>query len=68
MTKVSWSVINKRIRKCINSRNPLECLLKLFQETDDGWVAFHIGNILKDEGRLEEALDYYKKAYEKVQP
>ncbi len=62
----SWSIINKKIKDCINSRDPLDCLLKLFQETDDGWVAFHIGGILKGEGRLEEALDYYKKAYERL--
>jgi|Deesub1362B_J571_1020462.scaffolds.fasta_scaffold00363_16 tetratricopeptide (TPR) repeat protein len=66
MTKFSWSVINRKIKDCISSRDPLECLLRLFQETDDGWVAFHIGNILKDEGRLEEALNYYKKAYERL--
>lgn len=66
MTKVSWSTINNKIKDCINSRNRLECLKKLFQETDDGWVAFHIGNILKDEDRLEEALNYYKKAYERL--
>ena len=54
------------LTECLNSKNPLSCLLKLFKETDDGWVAFHIGNVLKDTGKLEEAIEYYKKAYERL--
>lgn len=66
MTKVNWSAINRKIKDCINSQNPLDCLLELFQKTDDGWVAFHIGKILKDEGNPEKALYYYEKAYERL--
>ncbi|MHA1506236.1 MAG: DUF6884 domain-containing protein [Candidatus Asgardarchaeia archaeon] len=66
MRGVDWSIINEKIKECLNSTDPLSCLLRLFEETDDGWVAFKIGKILEGSNRLEEALSYYKDAYERL--
>ena len=66
MVRADWSQINRKIRECFESRNPLDCLLRLFNYTKDGWVAFNIGGVLREEGRLEEALKYYKIAYERL--
>ena len=66
MTIKRWSKINKTIKECLQSEKPLECLLNLFQETKDGWVAFHIGNLLRDQGKKVEAINYYKIAHEKL--
>lgn len=66
MSRTDWSRINRRIRECFESANPLECLIRLFNSTEDGWVAFNIAGLLQDEGRLDEALKYYKIAYERL--
>lgn len=66
MPKSDWNLINRKIKECKESSNPVECLIKLFNETDDGWVAYNIGQILEEQNKEEEALYYYKLVYEKL--
>lgn len=62
---MSWKYINKRIKDCMKSPNPLDCLLELFKETDDGMVAFKLAELFESKGGLCNALKYYKLAHER---
>jgi len=62
---MSWEYINKKIKNCIESLNPLNCLLELFKETDDGMVAFKLAELFESKGDLCNALKYYKLAHER---
>ena len=66
MSTEKWAEINERIRRCHESIDPLACLLRLFQETGDGWVAFNIGKIFERDGKHFDALKYYKLARERL--
>jgi hypothetical protein len=64
----NWSEINKEIKKCKQLPNPedvIKCLLKLYEETEDGWVASNIGEEYEKIGNIDnlrKALEYYEKA------
>lgn len=65
LTIVDWATINRRIALCKQFSNPesrLNCLLRLFQETNDGMVAYAIGEELKSQSKLEEAIKYFEEA------
>lgn len=65
MTVLDWATINRKISLCKRLSNPedrLNCLLCLFQETNDGMVAYAIGEELKSRNRLKEAIKYFEKA------
>jgi tetratricopeptide (TPR) repeat protein len=60
-----WKRINERIRECRQLIAPdrvIDCLLNLFQQTKDGWVAFNLAQEYEGIDKLEEALEYYQKA------
>lgn len=62
---VDFQEINRKIRECrkiedIDRR--IACLKKLFDETEDGMVAYALGEELENVGMLEEALKYYEEA------
>lgn len=66
---LEWSSINRRINACkrlVDPSDRLACLLKLwegYRVTDrDGMVAYAVGEELESQGRLREALYYYKEA------
>ena len=57
----------ERMKKCQRIKEPekvISCLIELFSQTNDGWVAFNIGLEYEKIDRLEEALDFYQKAEE----
>jgi len=63
----SWKIINKKIKECqqlLVHEKVIDCLLDLFQQTNDGWVAFNIGQEYEKINKLEDALEYYQKAEE----
>jgi len=62
---MSWEYINKMIKDCMKSSNPLDCLLGLFKETGDGMVAFKLAELFESKGDLCNALEYYKLAHER---
>ena len=60
-----WKTINKKIKECQQLLIPekvIDCLLYLFQQTNDGWVAFNIGREYENINKLEDALKYYQRA------
>jgi len=62
---VDWTEINERIHNCLSGNNPIECLERLYNETEDGMVAFKLGELFESQGDLNEALKYYSIAHEK---
>ena len=63
----NWKIINKKIKECqqlLVHEKVIDCLLDLFQQTNDGWVAFNIGQEYEKINKLEDALEYYQKAEE----
>jgi len=57
----------ERMKECQRIKEPekvISCLIELFSQTNDGWVAFNIGLEYEKIDRLEEALDFYQKAEE----
>ena len=57
----------ERMKECQRIKEPekiISCLIELFSQTNDGWVAFNIGLEYEKINRLEEALDFYQKAEE----
>lgn len=60
-----WTSINERIKQCRrlgNLNETIACLKKLYQETQDGMVAFALGEELERAGRLDEAVEYFAEA------
>lgn len=60
-----WEITNKRIKECqqlIAPEKVIDCLLHLFQQTNDGWVAFNLAQEYEKMIKLEDALEYYQKA------
>jgi tetratricopeptide (TPR) repeat protein len=60
-----WTNINERIKQCRklgNLNETIACLKKLFQETQDGMVAFALGEELERAGRFVEAVEYFSEA------
>lgn len=60
-----WTNINERIKQCRrlgNLNETITCLKKLYQETQDGMVAFALGEELERAGRLVEAVEYFSEA------
>ncbi len=58
---------NQRMRDCQRIREPekvIGCLVGLFSQTNDGWVAFNIAQEYEKISQLEEALDFYQRAEE----
>jgi len=61
---MNWSEINRKIDECLRLPDPLYCLLNLFEQTNDGMVAFKIGELYQKLGEIEKAIQYYEIAYE----
>ena len=62
---MSWKEINQKIRKCralSDAEERIKCLRQLFVSTQDGMVAFVIGEELEAYGNLREALQYFEMA------
>ena len=62
---LSWMEINRRIRNCKRLETPqerLSCLMRLYQETADGMVAYALAEELESQGKFEQALKYYEEA------
>ena len=60
-----WRIINERIKECqqlIAPEKVIDCLLGLFQQTNDGWVAFNLAQEYEKMNKLEDALEDYQKA------
>jgi len=63
----NWKIINRKIKECqqlLVHEKVIDCLLDLFQQKNDGWVAFNIGQEYEKINKLEDALEYYQKAEE----
>jgi len=61
----NWKIINTRIKQCQQLMAPekvINCLLDLFQQTNDGWVAFHLAQEYENWNKLGDALLYYQEA------
>ena len=56
----NWNKINKRIKECLFLSNSIDCLIKLFNETKDGWVAYNLASEYEKMGNNKEALAFYK--------
>ena len=59
---VSWAPINVRIRRCKSLPDPqtrLDCLKRLYEETNDGMAAYALGQERERQNALAEASDYY---------
>lgn len=61
--RMSWYVINNKIRECRASSNPIECLKRLFDVTMDGMVAYALGEEYEKIGNYKNAKEYYMKAF-----
>lgn len=62
---MSWEIVNWEIKRCRSKRDAgerIECLKELFTRTQDGMVAFALGEELEACGNLEEALQYFERA------
>ncbi|MCR4418719.1 MAG: hypothetical protein QHH27_03255 [Clostridia bacterium] len=63
-----WQDINQQIARCRGLSSPeevLECLQKLFEYTQDGMVAYAIGEEYESRGLYEEAEHWYSVARER---
>lgn len=63
MKNSSWQIIINKIKQCrsdINSEKVIKCLQKLFSKTNDGMVAYALGEELEKKGDYEEAEKYYE--------
>jgi len=62
---VGWDLVNFEIKRCRSKQNVSErikCLKQLFERTQDGMVAFALGEELEACGNMEEALQYFERA------
>jgi len=62
---MGWDVINLEIKRCRSMSDVgerIRCLKELFERTQDGMVAFALGEELEACGNMEEALQYFEKA------
>ncbi|MDD8019575.1 MAG: tetratricopeptide repeat protein [Acidobacteriota bacterium] len=60
-----WETVNKRMKECQKNNKPekvIECLVELFGQSNEGLVAFNIGQEYEKINKLEEAMDFYEKA------
>lgn len=67
---MAWHEINQKIKQCKaipNLEERINCLRRLFAATQDGMVAFALGEELEASGNVREALYYFKMA-EKLFP
>lgn len=65
MPRSSWQRINERIGVCRQKRTQaeiIEGLRGLYEETDDGMVAFALGEEMETAGDIDAAETYYKEA------
>lgn len=60
-----WRQIQARIRKAKNAADPLAKLSELYLRTRDAMVAWELGTIHEKNGQTEEAVKWYKTAWEK---
>jgi N-glycosylase/DNA lyase len=61
----SWRETNARIDECRRSPNPEECLVRLFEDRNDGHVAFALGELFGRRGDCSSwsrALSWYEAA------
>ena len=58
----NWQVINSEIRACRAGRQPIECLLALFQRAQDGNVALALGEEYEKAGDLGQAIRWFSEA------
>lgn len=62
---MSWGNINRRISACKALKGideQIMCLKKLYDETNDGMVAYALGEAFEVKGELKEAIKYYGEA------
>jgi hypothetical protein len=59
---VGWREIIEKIQECKRQRNPEVSLRALFEETNDGMVAFSLGEELEKASRFAEALHFFEEA------
>ncbi|HUO35014.1 MAG TPA: hypothetical protein VMU43_08470, partial [Candidatus Acidoferrum sp.] len=60
-----WRQIQARIRKAKNATDPLVKLSELYLRTRDGMVAWELATIYEKNGQTEEAVKWYKAAWER---
>ena len=60
-----WRQIQARIRKAKTAADPLAKLSELYLRTRDAMVAWELGTIYEKNGHTEEAVKWYKTAWER---
>ena len=60
-----WRQIQARIRKAKTAADPLAKLSELYLRTHDAMVAWELGTIYEKNGHTEEAVKWYKTAWER---
>jgi len=59
---LAWREINRRIKECLDSSDPICCLQNLVEKENDGMVALALGKQYERRSMLAEALRSFEKA------
>ena len=60
---MEWKEINEWLKDCLripDSQERIRCMQKLFEDTGDGWVAYHLGREYENVENLKKASHFYK--------
>ncbi|MGH9791169.1 MAG: hypothetical protein ACRD5W_08175, partial [Candidatus Acidiferrales bacterium] len=60
-----WRQIQARIRKAKLSADPIPALTRIYDRTRDGMAAFELATVHENAGRMEEAVGWYTKAWQR---
>jgi len=60
--RLAWQEINRRIKECLDSSDPVCCLQNLLEKENDGMVALALGEQYECRSMLAEALRSFEKA------
>ncbi len=60
-----WRQIQARIRKAKLSADPIPALTRIYDRTRDGMAAFELATVHENAGRMEEAVGWYSKAWQR---
>ncbi len=60
-----WRQIQARIRKAKLSADPIPALTRIYDRTRDGMAAFELATVHENAGRMEEAVGWYAKAWQR---